>query len=161
MRSLRQLSTQKPRDSKFFENLRRQYGGTIPYSSITPQDVASNLRSFYLDLSFGNIQQDKYIQILEESPVIIDVALRDLYAKSMKAYVLLESLKVTKQTNAQITKYKQFDEIMNEADNKYYTYMSLYDGVTAYSKTRDKNYLIAISAKFSNPMNRDTRRVLL
>jgi hypothetical protein len=160
MKKSNQIQTQKQRPSKFFEYFIKNYGESAT-KTVNDDEIFKNLKSLYLDLAFGNLQQEKYFQYLYSDFRIMQIAANDLHQKVMESFIVAESLKFARNMNFQATSLEQFGNTLLNAETKYFTYSVLHKGVTGFLMSGDINALISISVQFNNPMNRNSKSVLL
>ena len=160
MQSLSKITNQKLRNSKFFEYFIKQYGERCTKDA-NDEDLFRNMRSFYTDLLYGNIQQDKYMRYLSLDDRILKVAINDCYQKLMSSIIVKEALEYSQQMQHPVSKYDQFVITINEAKARNFCYGILYNGLLNFINTGNPNYLIHISVEFNNPMNRNAKGVTL
>lgn len=153
MRAIRQVLTTKPKNSKFFDHFIKQNGERATIDA-TDDDIVKHLRSFYTDLSYGNVQQEKYLQYLWSDPRIVRIAINDTQQRLMSAYIIVESLKFARGSNFQPTLLEQYEPTFYENQARYFTYAVLNKGLVDFLNTGDPAHLVGISVQFNNPMNR-------
>ena len=160
MRAIRQIMTAKPKNSKFFDHFIK-INGERATADVAEEEIIKYLRTFYMDLSYGNIQQEKYLQYLWADPRILRVAIADTQQKLFSNYIIVESMKFAKQYGLPAANLEQFDATFNECNARYMTYMFLNKGLVDFMQTGDPNHLVYISVQFTNPMNRGMRGAVL
>ncbi len=153
MRAIRQVLNAKPKNSKFFDHFIKTNGERATVD-VGDEEILKYLRSFYIDLSYGNVQQDKYLQYLWADPRIVRIAINDTQQKLMSSYIIVESLKFARGSNLQPTLLEQYEPTFYEAQARYFTYSVLNKGLVDFLNTGDPAHLVAISVQFNNPMNR-------
>jgi len=160
MRSIKQMMTAKPKNSKFFEHFLKHYGDSAT-RTVSDDEIMKNLRNFYLDLSFGNVQQEKYAQYLHADQRIIQLAIQDTDNKLVSSYIVVESLNFARHNGCQFTMIPQFNETLDDAQCRYFTYAVINKGLKEFATTGILQYLQQISLQFNNPMNRGRKGVVL
>ena len=160
MRSIKQMMNAKPKNSKFFEYFLKHYGDSAT-RTVSDDEIMKNLRNFYLDLSFGNVQQEKYVQYLYSDQRIIQLAIADTDNKLTSSYIVVESLNHARNTGCQFTAIPQFNETLEEAQCRYFTYAIINKSLKEFATTGALPYLQQISLQFNNPMNRGRKGVVL
>lgn len=160
MRAIRQVMTAKPKNSKFFDHFIK-HNGERATMDVGDDEIIKYLRSLYMDLSFGNLQQDKYLQYLFADQRILRIAITDTQEKLMSNYIIMESLKFARASNFNPTLLAQYDSTLSETQARYMTYVILNKGLVDFVNTGDPNHLIGISVQFNNPMNRNIRGAVL
>lgn len=161
MRTIKQALNTKLKNSKFFDYFLKTYGETATLTC-TDDEIRKNLKSLYLDITFGNIQQEKYLTYFVQDVRIVNLALNDTMQKLIENYMILESLKYSRSHNMQFTLYEQFDRVLADINTKYYTYSTLNKGLLDFQQSQyNMSYLVNISVQFNNPMNRGSKAVLL
>lgn len=161
MRSIKQVLNTKLKNSKFFDYFLKIYGETATLTC-TDDEIRKNLKSLYLDIAFGNIQQEKYLTYFMQDNRIIILALNDTMQKLIENYMILESLKYARSHNMNFVLYEQFDAVFSNINTKYFTYSSLHKGLTDFQQSGyNLSYLVNISVQFNNPMNRGSKAILL
>lgn len=173
MRALKTIVNQKPRNSKFFDYFIR-VNGDVATRAAGDDEIIKNLKALYLDIAFGNLQQEKYLQYLLADPRVLQIAIMDCQNKVCQAQLRVESLKLARAQGAPFTQIDQFNETLMEDDSKYFTYSMLLKSFTEFLNLKaamDNGYqvsatafiqtLAAVSVAFNNPMNRGSKSVLL
>ena len=160
MKNIKQIQTQKQRPSKFFEYFIKNYGESAT-RTVNTDEIYKNLKSLYLDLAFGNLQQERYYQYLYSDIRIMQIAANDLHEKVMETYIVVESLKFAKGMGFQPTTLEQYSRVLLENQTKFFTYSVLQKNINDFLMTGDINCLINIAVQFNNPMNRNSKAVLL
>ena len=160
MRAIRQVMTTKPKNSKFFDHFIK-VNGERATADVADEEIIKYLRNFYMDLSYGNVQQEKYMQYLWTDPRIIRIAIADSHQKLMSNYIIAESLKFARGANFNPTLLEQYEPTLIEAQSRYMTYTILNKGLMDFSMSGDPAHLIQISVQFNNPMNRGIRGAVL
>lgn len=153
MRPIRQVMAAKPKNSKFFDHFIKQNGERATMD-VADEELIKHLRSFYTDLSYGNLQQEKYYQYLWADPRIVRIAINDSQQKLMSAYIIVESLKFARGSNFQPTLLEQYEPTFYEAQARYFTYAVINKGLVDFLNTGDPAHLVGIAVQFNNPMNR-------
>ena len=163
MRPIKQSMNAKQRNSKFFEYFLKNYGDSCTITA-TDDDIKKNLKNLYLDLAFGNIihQDNKYLQYIYNDTRIMSLAAQDTQKKLFEIYIIIESLKFARSNNMQFAMLPQYNDVFNEFNIKYVTYSILNKGITDFvSSGGNKDYLVQITVQFNNPMNRNSKSILL
>jgi len=161
MKTIRQILNTKLKNSKFFDYFLKTYGETATLTCID-DDIRKNLKSLYLDIAFGNIQQEKYVNYFVQDPRITNIAINDSTQKLIENYMILESLKYSRANNMNFTLYEQFDNVLGEINTKYFTYSTLNKGLIEFQQSQyNMSYLVNVSVTFNSPMNRGSKAVLL
>ena len=178
MRALKpSVLNKKIRNSKFFDHFISQYGPSCTAKS-SNKEIEDKLKMFYLDLAFGNLQQQKYYQYLVGDTRIVDEALQDLQNRMLEAVVYRDALKFTASINNQesfnIRSNPMYNKCVNDSENKVYAYSVLIDGLTEYKNSGlgqdgyihpemcNPQYLVKISIQInSNPFARGSKQQLL
>ena len=173
MRALKSIVNTKPRNSKFFDYFVKAHGD-VATRAVGEDEIFKNLKSLYLDIAFGNLQQEKYLQYLFADPRIIQMAIYDCNNKVIQAYIRVESLKFARASGVQFTQLEQFNDTMKEDNTKYFTYSVLQKAFTDFNNLKAMmdagqpvspqvflQALTAVSVAFNNPLNRDSKSVLL
>lgn len=161
MKSIKQVLNTKLRNSKFFDYFLKNYGDICTLAA-TDDEIRKCLKFLYLDITFGNIQQNKYVQYFVQDSRIVILALNDTMQKSIENYMILESLKYARAHNVDFVLYEQFDKVLSDTDTKYFTYSTLNKGLLEFQQSQyNMSYLIKIAVQFNSPMNRGSKAVLL
>lgn len=160
MRQLQTIINQKPKNSRFFDHFIKQHGD-VATKYAGEDEIQKNLKSLYLDIAFGNLQQEKYLQYLLADERIVQLALIDIHNHLMKASNILEALRFARNAMAQCTQNDYFMVTYQEADSRWFTYSILYQAFTYFQATGQMQYLTSVSVTFNNPINRGSKSVLL
>lgn len=150
----------KMKPSRFFDYFIRQYG-QVGTSRATVLEIQKNLRSFFLDLAFGNIVQEKYTQFILGDPRIVDEALIEVTSKLKKNMIYMEALNIAAQTGSPITQYPEYNECYSQETLRHYTYSILHQGLSNFKMTQDPSHLVFISTQFNSQIARGAKQVLL
>lgn len=145
--------TAKQKNSRFFESFIQKYGERATLDA-SDEEVYKQLRTFYTDLTYGNIQQEKYIQYLFSDSRLLEMARQDSESKMIKAGIVAQSLQFARANNFPPTLNGSFEQTYTEANAKYTCYTIINQGITHFASTGNINYLIQIAMHFANPMNR-------
>lgn len=161
MRSIKQVLNTKLRNSKFFDYFIKTHGDNCTISA-TDDEIRKNLKYLYLDITFGNLQQDKYTQYFVQDNRIVTLAINDTMQKLIENYMILESLKYARANNMNFVLYEQFDKVLSDTNTKYFTYSTLNKGLLDFQQSQyNMSYLVNIAVQFNNPMNRGSKTILL
>ena len=160
MRQITQISNKKPKNSKFFDYFTRAHG-EVCTRAVGEDEIQRNMKTFYLDVAFGNIQQEKYLQYFLADERILQIAIRDCNRKCIFSYNRLASLQFARTANAQFSLTDEFVETMREEETIYNTYSTILSGLQNFAMTGQLQYLTAVSITFNNPMHRGSKSVLL
>ena len=151
---------EKKKNSKFFDYFLKTYGDSCTLS-VNDDEIFKYLRNLYLDLAFGNLQDEKYHQLLRNDPRIINAIYRDCIQKCNELYIMSESLKFSHTMSCPICGLDLFEKVVRDTNTRYMTYSIFHKGIEGYLYTNDINYLLSIAFQFNNVMNRNLRQVLL
>ena len=166
MREYRPLITQKKlRQSKFFEGF-IQSKGPNGVARASSGEIQRALKSFYLDLAYGNIVQDKYMPMLMADPRIIQEALIDVENKVLYSTIELQCLEFSRNSGLAITAQPAFDGIYNEHLMRAHTYGIILEGLRNFhmsvmSGVPDPSHLISISTKLNSIVMRGSKQQLM
>lgn len=160
MRQLQTIINQKPKNSRFFDHFIKQHGD-VATKYAGEDEIQKNLKALYLDIAFGNLQQEKYLQYLLADDRIVQLALMDLYNHLMDAYNIYEALLFARNAMAQCTQNDFFMGTLKNAESRYFTYSILYQAFTQFQATAQMQFLTSVAVTFNNPINRGSKSVLL
>ncbi len=160
MRALKQILNTKPKNSKFFEYFINRYGEAATRDA-TEEEILKNIRSLYVDIVYGNINQDRYIDYLVAYPKVLDIAIKDSYRNVMKFFILGESMRSTQVSGNNIITIPQFNEVMDEVNQKYTNYTIIYNTLCGFVNSNyNKGYFASAAVQFANPSTRYMKTVL-
>jgi hypothetical protein len=166
LREFRPLITQKKlRPSKFFEGF-IQSKGPNGVARASSGEIQRALKSFYLDLAYGNIVQDKYMPILISDPRIMQEALVDAENKLLYSTIELQCLEFSRNSGLPITAQPAFEGIYNEHMMRAQTYGVILEGLRGFhmsvlSGVPNPEYLISISTKLNSITMRGAKQQLM
>ena len=173
VRSLKSIVNHRPRNSKFFDYFLKAHGD-VATRAVGEDEIFKNLKALYLDIAFGNLQQEKYLQYLLADARIIQIAIHDCDTKVIQAYIRVESMKFARASSTQFTQLEQFNNTLMEDNTKYFTYSVLKKAFTDFLNLKMMldagqpvapqaflQVLTAVSVAFNNPLNRESKSVLL
>lgn len=146
--------------SRFFETFVQQKGPN-GVSRASVLEIQKNLRTFFLDLAFGNVVQEKYIQFMIGDPRVVQEAMTAAYNKIWECLVITQSMDAAISSNAPITQHPEFYTAYNKYKMRGTTYNVIYDGLCAFSNTQDPSYLTAISTKLNSGLMRGSKQQLM
>ena len=151
----------KMKPSKFFEFFLQTKGPTGT-ARASVAEIQKNMKSFFLDLAFGNLVQDKYLQFLQD-PRIIGEAIQIAQYKMMECLCIVQSMKSTQYSANPVIANPVFEPTLNKYTVKGETYNIIYNGLMAYWNSPDHNpaYLVGISTKLNNINMRGAKQQLL
>lgn len=155
-----QIGNKKLKPSRFFENFIQQKGpGGITRAS--SMEIKKNLRSFYLDLAYGNVVQEKYMEFIYSDSRVINEAMIDIENKLLEFTIVLRSMDVAINTNDPIISQPQFNEIYGAYLTRSNTYEVILVGLKNFAATGDPNYLVSISAKLNASIIKNSKYQLM
>lgn len=139
MRALRPASfNRKQKPSKFFEYFLNQYGPSCT-SRASVKEIHDKIKTLYLDLAFGNMQQPKYYQYIIGDNRIIECALNDLTIKFSEAVAYRDALRYTASAKdpsvMPILSNPSFNKCLNDSENRVYSYSILIEGLTEFKNS--------------------------
>lgn len=150
----------KTKKSNFFEsffNSKGQAGTNLANN----EEIKKSLRSFYLDLAFGSLVQDKYLQFLEGDPRIIEIAMEEANRKIIECNIILQSMTCAQNAGLNITYMPEFMSIYNNNQLKMTTYTIIWHGLAAFKQSHDRNALASVSVQLNNPSIKGSRQQLM
>ena len=156
MRAIKQVVTAKQKNSKFFDFFLKKYGEQCT-TLASEEEIVKNLRQFYTDLCFGNIQQKKYMPYIMADQRIITVPYNDSGNRLTKSWMVMEALKFSKTGGLQAMNQPIYDVLLNEYITEYNTYTCINLCLKWFLQTGDMNYLVQISVQYNNAMNKGSR----
>ena len=156
MRAIKQVIMAKQKNSRFFDYFLKKYGEQCT-TLASEDEIGKNLRQFYTDLCYGNIQQKKYMPYIMADQRIITVPYNDSANRLTKAWMISEALKFSKMNGLQAMNQPIYDILLNEYLTEYNTYSCINQGLKYFLQTGDMNYLVQISVQYNNAMNRGSR----
>lgn len=173
--------SQKPKNqkSKFFEYFLNQYGETCT-SRASDAEIQDKMRSFFIDLIFGNINSVKYFNYLAGDVRIIVYAIETAKTKLFDSLCYRDCINKVAMDNSleaiNIKSNPNFDSCLREAIEKANVYQFIYDALVNFDRSgliqedgfsmvhperRQPEYLLALAAKFrGNPFTRLTKRMI-
>lgn len=161
MREYRPLISQKKlKPSKFFESF-IQSKGPNGVARASSGEIQRALKSFFLDLAFGNIVQPQYIEVMRQDPRIIQEAMTEANNKMIEANTVLQSLEFSAQHGLPITGLPSFSNVHNKYLMMANTYGVILTGLRGFAQTGDESHLIAVSTKFNNVLMRGGKQQLM
>jgi hypothetical protein len=161
MRALKTVLNAKPKNSKFFDYFINRYGEAATRDA-SEEEILKNIRSLYVDIVYGNINQDRYIDYLIAYPKVLNVAIQDSYKNVMKFYILGESMRIAQVSgSSNIITIPQFNEVLDEINQKYSNYTIIYNTLCGFVQSNyNKGYFASAAAQFANPNTRYMKTVL-
>lgn len=161
MKEYRPLITQKKlKPSKFFEGF-IQSKGPNGVARASSGEIQKAMKSFFLDLAYGNIVQEKYIPILKSDPRIIQEAHTEAENQLVEATTLLQSLEFSRNGGLPITAQPAFNGIYNKYLMRATTYGVILEGLRFFMATGNESYLTAIATKMNSVMMRGAKQQLM
>ena len=145
--------------SKFFEYFIQQKGPN-GVSRASSGEIQKNLKSFYLDLAYGNIVQPQYMQFLQTDPRVITEAISDSENQLMECTIILQSMDNAVITHHPIIAQSSFTTTYNKYLMKAHTYGVILAGLRNYAMTGDEAHLVAISVKINSGIMRGAKQQL-
>ena len=150
----------KLRPSKFFENFIQQKGPN-GVSRASVLEIQKGLKSFFLDLAYGAVAQEKYIGFLVGDPRVMEEALKEAYSQIIECTIIMRSMEAAGSTNNPIAEMPQFSEVYNKYNMKGQTYSIIHDGLLGFKNTGDVGYIIGISTRLNSFIMKGSKQTLL
>lgn len=179
MRALKSINANKKlRPSKFFEHFLNTFGPTCTAKASTAE-IQAKLKVLYLDLAFGNMQQNKYYQYFVGDPRIIQEAITDLKNKILETLAYRDSLRFVANRpqdpeTRSILANPAFNTVIQQAELKFVAYSTIMEGISRYRDSGicsdgfihpemcNPQYLVTISMQLNNnPFIKGAKNLIL
>jgi hypothetical protein len=147
--------TKKLKPSRFFESFIQQKG-PMGVNLASVAEIQKNLRSFFNDLGYGNLVQEKYLQYLVGDLRVIDEALNESQNRLMEATIILQSMDMLQTSNNPIIQLPLFMITYNKFLMRYKAYSIIHRGLNdfKFSSVHDPAFLVGISTQLNSPVMR-------
>lgn len=155
-----QILNKKPRPSRFYESF-IESKGPQGVTRATNAEIQKNLKSFYLDLAYGNIVQDKYMTFIMEEPRVFQEAVNDVSNRIMEYTIILRSMDCAISNNLPIIAQPMFNVTYNKYMMKANTYNTILTGLQNFMMSLDIGYLVSISAQLNSGIIRGSKQQLM
>ena len=179
MRALKASTLNKKlRPSKFFEHFLNANGPTCTAKASTA-DIQAKLKVLYLDLAFGNLQQNKYYQYFIGDPRIVQEAINDLQNKVLETLACRDALRFAANRpqdpdTRPILANPVFSAVIQKAELKYIAYSTILEGIVKYRDSGmgpdgfihpemcNPQFLVTISIQLNgNPFMKGAKNLIL
>ena len=179
MRALKASTLNKKlRPSKFFEHFLSTNGPTCTAKASTA-DIQAKLKVLYLDLAFGNLQQNKYYQYFIGDPRIVQEAINDLQNKVLETLACRDALRFAANRpqdsdTRPILANPVFGAVIQKAELKYIAYSTILEGIVKYRDSGmgpdgfihpemcNPQFLVTISIQLNgNPFMKGAKNLIL
>jgi hypothetical protein len=179
MRALKASTLNKKlRPSKFFEHFLSANGPTCTAKASTA-DIQAKLKVLYLDLAFGNLQQNKYYQYFIGDPRIVQEAINDLQNKVLETLACRDALRFAANRpqdpdTRPILANPVFGAVIQKAELKYIAYSTILEGIVKYRDSGmgpdgfihpemcNPQFLVTISIQLNgNPFMKGAKNLIL
>lgn len=146
---------QKSRFFECFNNI-----GGIQRASVV--DIQKNMHHFLKDLIFGNIVQEKYMEILMSDPRIIQEAITYTEQNLIENHIILQSMNCAVNCkDVSIITLPAFNNTYTKYSLKANTYGVLLTELRNFMSSGNAEYLIGISVKLNSPFMRGSKQQFL
>ena len=162
MREYRPIVNQKKqKPSRFFESFIQSKGPNgVARASIG--EIQRSLKSFFLDLAYGNIVQEKYMDMIRSDPRVIQEAAVEAENKMVEANVILQSLDCAMQCGLPIITLPAFNGIHNKFMMRANTYGIILGGLRDFMMSGgDEAHLVSISTKLNSVIMKGSKQQLM
>lgn len=156
MRAIRQMITQKPRNSSFFDRFIKKYGDKGTMAAVD-KEIFDNIKIFYRDLMNGNCQQEKYEPYLRGDIRLLQLAKQDSEVRMTREWIILSALRFSSANGLGACANPQFTPTMAQTQARYRAYGLINNGLSQFLQTGNMQFLVAISVQIQDPMNRHSR----
>lgn len=146
------------RKSSFIEYFTNRYGPTSTERA-NERELNDKLNKFYMDIVYGNFV-DSDIERLEADRRIIQLAIDDCTRKVNKNFILMTSLNLLASNGSPYINLSEYQELVDEVHNKYYTYSIIFKGLNDYIITGNPGFLVSLSAQFNSKGTSPMKRML-
>ena len=127
----------------------------------SPLEIQKQMKSYFLDLIYGNIVQEKYQDFLYE-PRVLREALASAEQKLLRYSAILQSMDLAIQSNQfMITSNPEFYNTYDTYVGKATAFSIILKGLQAFANTGDTGYLISISTQMNSYLMANAKQQVL
>ena len=161
MREIRQ-NKQKPKNSKFFDQLIQRYGEEYALAKATNQEVSDKVKFFIQDLAYGTILQDKYIRYLMEDNDnrLINTTLIEVDYRLKRSSILLYALNKLYMSKDNICLDQEYQQCYQDEDIRVKAYSIIKQGLINFIQSRNPQFFTTIAVQLNSILLKGAKQLI-
>ena len=151
----------KQRKSNFFEHFLSKKGPSAT-ASATPVEIQRSIKQFFMDLTYGCLTQEKYLQYLIGDTRIADIALEEANTKIIESDIIIQSMMCSASMRMPFVNSPYFMTTLNSYKMRKSVFTIISEGLAAFRNNGgDRRYLVGIAAQLNNRAYQGAKQVIL